>query len=105
MVEYLVKDHNKKHWYVLYFPENNSIEIGVNLFGSDLVIGKKLHIKTLTERMIYFIPGNTLQDLDLKNSITYTLQEFYNINNQTKALVESYISKIKDGHKESVVSK
>lgn len=105
MVECLVKDHNKKHWYVLYSPENNSIEIGVNLFGSDPVIGKKLHIKTLSDRMMYFIPGNTFQDINLKNSITYNLQDFYNTNNQTRALVESYISKVKDVHKESVASK
>ena len=105
MVDYLVKDHNKKHWYVIHFPEKNSIEIGVNLFGSDLVIGKKLHIKTLTDRLIYFIPGNTFQDVDLKNSIIYNLQDFYNINSQTRALVESYISKVKDGHRESVTSK
>lgn len=105
MVEYLVKDHNKKHWYVLYFPESNSIEIGVNLFGSDLVIGKKLHIKTLTDRMMYFIPGNTSQDINLKNSMIYNLQDFYNINSQTRALVESYISKVKGVHKENMPSK
>ena len=105
MVEYLVEDHNKKHWYVLHFPENNSIEIGVNLFGSELIIGKKLHIKTLTGRLMYFIPGSTFQDIDLKHSISYNLQDFYNINSQTRALVESYISKVKGVHKERVASK
>ena len=105
MVQYLVKDYNKKYWYVLYSPTDNSIEIGVNLFYSDFIIGEKLHIKTLAGRLISFIPGNTFQMVNLKHSIVYNLQDFYNINNQTQALVESYMSKVKDGHKKTVASK
>lgn len=102
MIEFLIKDNPKKNWYVLYFPVNNSVEIGVNLLDSELIVGQSTHIKTLTNKVIRFIPGDTSQEKDLKNSVIYNLQEFYSMSCQTKALAESYILGIKDTYKKSV---
>jgi len=100
LVDNLVVEHNKYQWYVLHLPLDGSIEIGTNLYNTNPIIGKKFYIKTLTNRYVYFIPEYTPKEIDLKSNIVFILQDFYNINHQTRILVDDYILRIKNDHKE-----
>ncbi|EOW1329789.1 hypothetical protein [Klebsiella aerogenes] len=98
MVESLINSHNKTQWYVLYFPLEDAIEIGVNLFAENPIIGKRLYIRTMTNRQMYFIPEKISSTIDLQSNIACTLYEFYTLTPQTKSLIEDYLTRIKNGH-------
>lgn len=98
MVESLINNHNKTQWYVLYFPIDGAMEIGVNLFGDNPIIGKRLYIRTMTKRQMYFIPEDISGTIDLQSNIACTLYEFYTLTPQTKSLIEDYLTRIKNGH-------
>lgn len=100
VVEHLFAEHNKHPWYVLYLPLEGFIAIGVNLYGTDPVIGKKLSIQTLAGRHIFFTPEYIPETIDSKCNVICTLHDFYTFNNQTRTLVDDYILRIKNGHSE-----
>lgn len=101
----LISHHNKKQWYVLNSPSNNSIEIGLNIFNTTPIIGKKFYIKTLTQRYIFIIPEYQPNEFSLTNDFICTLPDFYKANPQTQALVENYIDRVKVGEPEPWVVK
>ncbi|MEQ0263265.1 hypothetical protein ABLV66_00885 [Klebsiella sp. CN_Kp073] len=98
MVESLINNHNKKQWYVLYFPVEGVIEIGVNLFAENPIVGRRLYIRTMTNRQMYIIPENISSTIDLQSNIACTLYEFYTLAPQTKSLIEDYLNRIKNGY-------
>ncbi|HHY2270437.1 TPA: hypothetical protein ACV3FE_004957, partial [Escherichia coli] len=95
---YSIEKHNKYPIYVLHMPSNNIIEIGYNIINTDLVIGEKIHFRTLSNRSLYF---NLIQPpliATIKDDVFCTLHDYYNHNNETKSTIDNYISKIKDNH-------
>ncbi|HFO3492836.1 TPA: hypothetical protein ACHJQN_005078, partial [Escherichia coli] len=97
-IYYSIEKHNKYPIYVLHMPSNNIIEIGYNIINTDLVIGEKIHFRTLSNRSLYFNLTQPPLIATIKDDVFCTLHDYYNHNNETKSTIDNYISKIKDNH-------
>ncbi|EAM8616031.1 hypothetical protein BHS62_26045 [Salmonella enterica] len=100
LVNQLIADHKAHQWYVLYIASNNTLEIGINTLNTNPVIGRKFYIKTLTKRYIYLIPEHLSFQLTGNENLICLLKDFYNLNNQSKTLIDDYILRIKTDVKE-----
>lgn len=96
----LVSHHDKRQWYVLNAPSMNAREIGVNIFSTSPVVGKKFFVRTLTGRNMAITPEYLPDALDFDIDFICALPEFYNADAQTKTMVENYITRIKTGEEE-----
>lgn len=94
LINKLIEDHHKYQWYVLHIPAEDTLEIGINLYKKDPVIGKKVLIKTLTGRNLNFVPEYITVIKVMESNIICPLQAFYEFNKQTKNLIDSYIASI-----------
>lgn len=97
-IYYLMEKHNKYPVYVLHIPSNNTIEIGYNIMNENLVIGKGIHFRTLSNRSLYFTLTQPPLIATIKDDVFCTLHDYYNHNNETKSTIDNYISKIQDNH-------
>ena len=80
--------------YVLYAPSENTVEICYNIFNVNPVIGKKLYLKTLSNRHIRFTVKNIILLPALNDDFICTLESFYNNSDETKDIIDNYIRKI-----------
>lgn len=90
----LIKLHKKYPVYVLYAPSENTVEICYNIFNVNPVIGKKLYLKTLSNRHIRFTVKNIILLPALNDDFICTLESFYNNSDETKDIIDNYIRKI-----------
>ncbi|ENC1865428.1 hypothetical protein ABKD92_005416, partial [Escherichia coli] len=67
---------------------NNIIEIGYNIINTDLVIGEKIHFRTLSNRSLYFNLTHPPLIATIKDDVFCTLHDYYNHNNETKSTID-----------------
>nr|ADI47057.1 hypothetical protein ECAGIv1_0052 [Escherichia coli] len=70
------------------------MEICYNIFNVNPVIGKKLYLKTLSNRHIRFTVKNIILLPALNDDFICTLESFYNNSDETKDIIDNYIRKI-----------
>ena len=84
-------------WQVIYFPEQNTFEIGANVYYQKWVLFKKYYLRTLSGRTVYFIPDTLLGEVDLNRNGVYAPDMFVAHSKETAELVRHYADAIKDG--------
>ncbi|EAU6881622.1 hypothetical protein J3514_004771, partial [Salmonella enterica] len=82
-------------WYVIYFPSDAVLEIGVNIFRATPQLYKKFYIHTLSGRIVYIKPESLkLLDQNDQNILT-SLSGFYSFSKRNKIIVDNYADAIK----------
>lgn len=84
-------------WQVVYLPEQNTLEIGANIYYQKWVLFKKYYLRTLSGRTVYFIPDQLLAEVDLSRNGLYALEMFVRHSKETAELVRHYADAIKRG--------
>lgn len=92
-------DH-RLDWQVIYFPEQNALEIGANIYYQKWVLFKKYYLRTLSGRTVYFVPDLLLVEVDLSRNGLYALGMFVRHSKETADLVGHYADAIKSGVKQ-----
>ncbi|MCP1103958.1 hypothetical protein M6G53_00925 [Serratia nevei] len=87
----------KKSWYALYSPSLNLLEIGVNAFDSQPEIGKKFTLRTLSKRVITFVPEVIPDEINDDTELFGQLVIFCEISTRNQIMAENYIEAIKNG--------
>ncbi|EKJ6322668.1 hypothetical protein PJS25_002933 [Escherichia coli] len=93
-ISYSISQHEKCPTYVLYAQSEKTVEICYNIFNVNPVIGKKLYLKTLSNRHIRFTVKNIILLPALNDDFICTLESFYNNSDETKDIIDNYIRKI-----------
>ncbi|WP_058911237.1 hypothetical protein [Entomohabitans teleogrylli] len=84
------------HWYVVYFPSQDLLEIGINQINVTPRLGSKFYVKTLAGRVLYLTPEYIVHPINDDIDMVCSLNEFYSFSDKTKSLVDNYILAIKD---------
>ncbi|ECG8590444.1 hypothetical protein FNI11_11975 [Salmonella enterica subsp. salamae] len=96
LIESLIDNQHKYPLYILHFSEENKIEIGINLYNLNPIIGKPFYTMTLIGRTVNLIPGPLLPSLDMTQDFICPLSTFYRMNEENRVAVFHYINAIKE---------
>lgn len=84
-------------WQVIYLPEQNTLEIGANIYYQKWVLFNKYYLRTLSGRTVYFVPDLLLVEVDLSRNGLYALGMFVRHSKETAESVRHYADAIKSG--------
>lgn len=85
------------HWHVVYFPQQNMLEIAVNLYHDELKPNKKFFSWTLTGRTLRVIPEALIETFTLEQNVICPLSMFMQHSEEARKLVTNYAEAIKQG--------
>ncbi|UTJ48475.1 hypothetical protein NLZ15_05360 [Atlantibacter subterranea] len=82
---------------MIYLPEQNTLEIGANIYYQKWVLFNKYYLRTLSGRTVYFVPDLLLVEVDLSRNGLYALGMFVRHSKETAESVRHYADAIKSG--------
>ncbi|WP_411752807.1 hypothetical protein [Serratia sp. (in: enterobacteria)] len=84
------------HWHVVYFPQQNMLEVAADIYHNEFKPNKKFFSKTLSGRTIGIIPEALVSTFTLEQNVICPLKLFMQHSEETRKLVINYAEAIKN---------